>query len=134
MTTELLLRHGVASWDDVHESLTSAISQVVEGIALEFEARCGDSAHHVSGKQLVDGSLRLTAAGNDSLPSASQLTVRDERAVIAVGFSVKSADWGSFCWDWSAPLDEVAVASGVIRTMRDIYKVQPSDLDVSITL
>jgi len=134
MTTELLLRHGVATWDDVHESLTSAVTQVVEGAAIEFEARCGDSAQHVSGIQLPDGSIRLTAAGNDSLPPENQLTVRDERAVIAVGFSVNSADWGSFSWDWSAPLDEAAVASGVVRAMRDIYKVQPGDLDVSITL
>jgi len=134
MTTELLLRHGIATWDDVHDNLTIAIGQVLDRHAVSFEASCADSAHHITGSRLSNGTLRLDASGNDSLPSASRLTVHDERAVIAVGFSVNSADWGSFSWDWSDPTDPAAVASGVVRTMRDIFKVEPAGLDISVTL
>jgi hypothetical protein len=134
MTTELLLRHGIATWDDVQNSLTTAIGQVLERQAVSFEARCDGSAHHITGSRLSNGTLRLDAAGNDSLSPDSRLTVHDERAVIAVGFSVNSADWGSFSWDWSEPTDAAAVASGVVRTMRDIFKIEPADLDISVTL
>ena len=63
-----------------------------------------------------------------------RLTVRDERAVIAVGFKVASDSWGNFYWDWSAPVDSDLVASGIIRTMRDIYKVESNQLELAVTL
>ena len=54
--------------------------------------------------------------------------------MIAVGFSVGSATWGTFYWDWTPPVDPALVASGIIRTMRDIYKVDPAELELSVTL
>lgn len=130
MTTELLLSTGTLSWDEVKTTIADSISDLV----LEHNESVTISVPEL-GKRIVarrsnDGEIQLIAAGNDSLTGASRLTVRDERAVIAVGFSVASQSWGTFQWDWSAPVRPEEVASGILRTMRDIYKTSPGEIEV----
>jgi len=91
------------------------------------------TGQRIEAHRLSNGQLRLAAAGNDSLVGGNRLTVRDERAVIAVGFSVASSSWGTFYWDWSAPVNADHVAAGVVRTFRDIYKARPGELELAAT-
>ncbi len=134
MTTELLLPAGTATWDEVARSIEHAVGDLiaerVSGIGVTVQ---GQEAR-IDGHLTADRCIRLTARGNDELSGANRLTVRDERAVLAVGFSAASANWGSFFWDWTAPVDPAAVASGIVRTFRDIHKVDPTDLELIVTL
>lgn len=134
MTTELLLRTGTEAWQDISNALETATQDLLHGALTSFTIAMPKSGQRIDANSLNDGSIRLAAAGNDSLVGGNRLTVRDERAVIAVGFSVASASWGTFYWDWSAPVTPAHVASGIIRTMRDIYKSAPEDLELSVTL
>ena len=134
MTTELLLSTGTETWDDVAAALTDAIQGLVEHGTRRVVLALPQTGQRIDVHRLADGSLRLAATGNDTLVGESRLTVRDERAVIAVGFSVASASWGTFYWDWTSPVNPALVASGMIRTVRDIYKASPSDLELSVTL
>lgn len=134
MTTELVLASGTETWDEVAEALTNAIQDLVAESSSSVVLKLPRTGQHIDAHRLADGSLRLAAAGNDTLVGGNRLTVRDERAVIAVGFSVASASWGTFYWDWTSPVDPGFVASGMIRTARDIYKASPPDLELSVTL
>ena len=134
MTTELLLPTGTNTWIDVSDALEEAAADLVAAKIAAFTIAMPNSGQRIEAHRFGDGSLRLAAAGNDSLVGGNRLTVRDERAVIAVGFSVASSSWGTFYWDWTAPVSPHLVASGVIRTMRDIYKAAPEDLELSVTL
>ena len=134
MATELLLAAGTKSWGDIASVLTESISELLEGEASVVTASMPNSGQRVDARRLDNGQLRLSAAGNDSLVGGDRLTVRDERAVIAVGFSVGSASWGNFYWDWSVPVTAEHVASGIVRTMRDIYKGESTDIEVSTVL
>lgn len=131
MTTEVLLPVGAQTWDDVKATLTSSLQSLVDGETSSVSVSMPRSGQLIEAHRLPNGQLRLAAAGNDTLIGGNRLTVRDERAVIAVGFSVGSASWGNFYWDWTAPVDPALVASGIIRTMRDIYKGLQSDIEIS---
>ena len=134
MPTELLLATGTQTWDDVSDALSSAATDLLSRELTSFTLAMPQSGQRIDANRLNDGSIRLAAAGNDRLVGGNRLTVRDERAVIAVGFSVGSASWGTFYWDWTAPVSPDLVASGIIRTMRDIYKSSPAELELSVTL
>lgn len=134
MTTELLLSTGTETWDDVAAALTNAVQGLVDESSSSVVLALPRTGQRIDAHRLVDGSLRLAAAGNDTLVGGNRLTVRDERAVIAVGFSVASASWGTFYWDWTSPVNPALVASGIIRTARDIYKASAPDLELSVTL
>lgn len=134
MTTELLLAPETRTWDHARDALIGSLTDLVEERVREVVVSVPESGQRIVAAPIGGGQIRLAAAGNDSLVGGDRLTVRDERAVIAVGFSVSSASWGSFYWDWSAPVDASLVASGVIRTMRDIYKVEPSGIELTVTL
>jgi|GEM_PF-2018417 len=134
MATEMLLATGTQTWEDVSEGLAKATTDLLDGKLSSFTVAMPQTGQSVVGSRLSGGSIRLAAAGNDSLVGGNRLTVRDERAVIAVGFSVGSASWGTFYWDWTAPVAPNLVASGIIRTMRDIYKSSPAELELSVTL
>ena len=134
MTTELLLRAGTATWQEVAASIEAAIGDLLDGRIAGVSVAAQDDGARVDGHRTADRSLRLTARGNDDLSGAQRLTVRDERAVLAVGFSAASPNWGSFHWDWTAPVDPAAVASGIVRTFRDIHKVAAADLELAVTL
>ncbi len=131
MPTELQLATGTQTWDDVSTSLTESLRGLLAEETSSVSVRIPHTGQHIEAHRLNDGQLRLAAAGNDELEGGNRLTVRDERAVIAVGFSVASSSWGTFYWDWTAPVDQAAVASGIIRTIRDIYKANPADVEVS---
>lgn len=134
MTTEVLLRTGTQTWSDVSSAVEGAVADLVAEQLSSFTVSMPQTGQRIDANRLTDSSLRLAAAGNDSLVGGNRLTVRDERAVIAVGFSVASSSWGTFYWDWTAPVTPAHVASGVVRTMRDIYKGTPDDLELSVTL
>lgn len=133
MTTELVLAPAVRTWEELSESLTVAIADLVSGSIAEARISVPGGGERIVAAMIGD-EVRLAAAGNDTLVGGDRLTVRDERAVIAVGFSVASATWGTFYWDWTPPVQPGLVASGIVRTMRDIYKVDPADLELSVTL
>lgn len=134
MSTEVLLPVGAMTWDDVTTTLTNSLQSLIAGETSSVTVAMPRSGQHIDAHRLPDGQLRLAAAGNDTLVGGNRLTVRDERAVIAVGFSVGSASWGNFYWDWTAPVDPALVASGIVRTMRDIYKGLQSDIEISATI
>jgi len=134
MTTEVLLATGTQTWNDVSSALTGSITELLAGEASAVTVSMPNTGQRIEAHRLDGGQLRLCAAGNDSLVGGNRLTVRDERAVIAVGFSVGSASWGNFYWDWSAPVAPQQVASGIVRTMRDIYKGAPEDIELSAVL
>lgn len=134
MTTELILATGTQDWAEVTHSVNDVVSDLLDQRVGRFTVALPHGGKRIEGARLNDGQVRLAAAGNDSLIGGNRLTVRDERAVFAVGFSVASASWGTFYWDWSAPVDAHSVASGVVRTMRDIYKAEPSDVEVTATI
>ena len=96
MTTELLLRAGTATWQEVAASIEAAIGDLLDGRITGVSVAAQDDGARVDGHRTADRSLRLTARGNDDLSGAQRLTVRDERAVLAVGFSAASPNWGSF--------------------------------------
>lgn len=131
MTTEVVLPTGTQSWDDVESTVTQSLQGLLDGDTSTITISMPHSGQRVEAHLLASGQVRLAAAGNDTLVGGNRLTVRDERAVIAVGFSASSASWGNFYWDWTAPVRAELVASGIIRTMRDIYKASPSDVEVS---
>jgi len=134
MATEVMLATGSQTWDDVSTSLTASIERLLAEEASTVKVSMPNSGQQIEAHRLPDGQVRLAAAGNDTLAGSHRLTVRDERAVIAVGFSVGSASWGTFYWDWTAPVSAEPVASGIIRTMRDIYKASPGDIEVAAIL
>lgn len=134
MSTEVVLSSGTETWDDVRVALTKSIDELIGEVASSVVAAMPQSGQRVEAHRLPSGQLRLAAAGNDSLTGGDRLTVRDERAVIAVGFSASSANWGNFYWDWTPPVSAEAVASGIVRTMRDIYKASPGDVEVSAVI
>jgi len=134
MTTELILATGTPDWADVTTSVNDVVSDLLDQRVARFTVAFPHGGQRIEGARLNDGQVRLAAAGNDTLVGGDRLTVRDERAVIAVGFSVASESWGTFYWDWTAPVDAHSVASGVVRTMRDIYKAEPSDVEVTATI
>ncbi len=130
MTTEMLLPTGTKSWDQVRSSITDSVTDLLAGRTESVTVAVPGIGKRIDAKRSGDGELQLIAAGNDSLQGESQLTVRDERAVIAVGFSVGSQSWGTFQWDWTAPVNPEEVSSGILRTMRDIYKTAPEEVEV----
>ncbi len=134
MTTQLMLAPAVRTWDVLQNAISDSLDDLLTGSVSEVRVSVPDSGQQVIAARIGDGDIRLAAAGNDTLMGGERLTVRDERAVIAVGFSVDSASWGNFYWDWSDPVDSELVASGVIRTMRDIYKVESDQLELTVTL
>ncbi len=134
MPTELLLTAGPQTWNDVSSALSLATKDLLAGELTSFTIVNPQTGQRIDANRLNDGNIRLAASGNDSLVGGNRLTVRDERAVIAVGFSVGSSSWGNFYWDWTAPVEPELVASGIIRTMRDIYKSFPAQLELSVTL
>lgn len=134
MTTQLMLAPAVRSWDDLANAIAESLDDLLVKAVSEVRVRVPSGGQQIIAALIGEGEIRLAAAGNDTLLGGDRLTVRDERAVIAVGFSVSSASWGDFYWDWSAPIDSTLVASGIIRTMRDIYKVEAEELEVSATL
>ncbi len=134
MTTEVLLATGTQTWTDISSALSTSIAELLTGEVASVTASMPGTGQRIEAHRLDGGQLRLSAAGNDSLVGGNRLTVRDERAVIAVGFSVGSASWGNFYWDWTAPVVPEQVASGIVRTMRDIYKGAPADIELSAVL
>lgn len=134
MPTELLLSTGTASWDEVKSSISQSMTDLLSGGVESVTISVPQLGKTIDARRAEDGELQLVAAGNDSLTGASRLNVRDERAVIAVGFSVLSESWGTFVWDWSSPVNPEEVASGVVRTMRDIYKTIPEEVEVAASL
>lgn len=134
MTTEVQLATGAQTWDDVSTTLTDSLGSLLAEETSSVMVSMPHTGQNIEAHRLPNGQLRLAAAGNDDLVGGNRLTVRDERAVIAVGFSVASSSWGTFYWDWTAPVDKASVASGIIRTVRDIYKAQPRDIEVSAVL
>ncbi len=133
MATQMLLEVGSTHWSDVAEAVTSAANDVLNGSIAGFTAQTTSGAR-IDGMSFNGGGLRLLAVGNDSLVGENRLTVRDERAVFAVGFSATTESWGSFSWEWTAPVDASSVASGIVRTMRDIYKADPAAVELHVTL
>jgi hypothetical protein len=133
MTTELLLATGTETWDDVRASLAEGIGNLLSEDVSTVLVSMPTTGQRIEAHRLSNGQLRLAAAGNDSLVGGNRLTVRDERAVIAVGFSVASSSWGTFYWDWTAPVSAEHVAAGVVRTFRDIYKAEPDELELAAT-
>jgi len=131
MTTEVRLFTGAQTWDDVRSALTTSLQRLIDGDVGTVTSSMPHSGQRIEAHQLPSGQVRLAAAGNDDLEGGNRLTVRDERAVIAVGFSVASSSWGTFYWDWTPPVSAEPVASGIIRTFRDIYKAEPADIEVS---
>ena len=134
MTTELLLSTGTQSWDEIKTTITESVTDLLAGNSEGLTISAPQFGRRIDASMADGGELRLIAAGNDSLSDDNRLTVRDERAVIAVGFSVTSEGWGTFQWDWSTPVIPNDVASGVIRTMRDIYKTSPEEVEVVASL
>ena len=134
MTTELLLPTGTETWEEVEASITASLSDLLAGTVDAVTISVPQLGKTIDARRAENGELQLIAAGNDSLQGANRLTVRDERAVIAVGFSVASESWGTFQWDWSAPVDARGVASGILRTMRDIYKTSPQEVEVAASI
>jgi len=134
MTTELLLTTGTSSWDEVQASITESVSDLLSGTHDCVTVAVPQLGKKIEARRSDGGEVQLIAAGNDSLTGESRLTVRDERAVFAVGFSVASESWGTFQWDWSAPVNSEEVASGIIRTMRDIYKTIPQEVEIAASL
>lgn len=134
MTTQLMLAPAVRTWDVLRNAISESLDDLLTGSISEVRVTVPGSGQRVIAARVGDGQIRLAAAGNDTLMGGERLTVRDERAVIAVGFSVASSSWGNFYWDWSDPVDSDLVASGVIRTMRDIYKVDSDQLELTVTL
>lgn len=134
MTTQLMLAPAVRTWDQLRTAITESLDDMLAGAVSEVRVSAPDSGQRIVAGVIDNGQVRLAAAGNDVLVSGERLTVRDERAAIAIGFSVASESWGNFYWDWSAPIDSDLVASGIIRAMRDIYKVGSSQLEVTVTL
>lgn len=130
MTTELLLPTGTKTWDEVESSITENIDNLLNGQTESLTISVPQLGKSIQASRSKGDELQLIATGNDSLEGDSRLSVRDERAVIAVGFSVASESWGTFQWDWSAPVNPDHVASGILRTMRDIYKTQPEEVEV----
>lgn len=122
------------TWEQLSTAISESLDDLLTGAVSEVRVKVPGSGQHVIAGLIGDGQIRLAAAGNDTLMGGERMTVRDERAVIAVGFKVASDSWGNFYWDWSAPVDSELVASGIIRTMRDIYKVEPNQLELSVTL
>lgn len=134
MTTELLLPTGTQTWDEVQESIAGSLADLLAEETNSVTISVPQLGKTIDARRSNAGELQLIAAGNDSLEGANRLTVRDERAVIAVGFSVASQSWGTFQWDWSAPVDAGEVASGILRTMRDIYKTSPQEVEVAASI
>lgn len=134
MTTQLMLAPAVRTWDQLSTAISESLDDLLTGSVSEVRVAAPGGGQHVIAGLVGDGQVRLAAAGNDTLMGGDRLTVRDERAVIAVGFKVASDSWGNFYWDWSAPVDSDLVASGIIRTMRDIYKVESNQLELAVTL
>ena len=134
MTTELLLSTGTKSWDEVQASLVTSLTDLLAEQSESVTISVPELGKRIDARRSGDGEIQLMAAGNDSLEGESRLTVRDERAVIAVGFSVASESWGTFQWDWSAPVKPEEVASGILRTMRDIYKTSPEEVEVAASI
>ena len=120
--------------DRLSTAISESLDDLLTGSVSEVRVTVPGGGQHVIAGLVGDGQVRLAAAGNDTLMGGDRLTVRDERAVIAVGFKVASDSWGNFYWDWSAPVDSDLVASGIIRTMRDIYKVESNQLELAVTL
>ena len=133
MSTQLMLSPAVRSWEQLRTAISESLDDLLTGAVSEVRVTVPGSGQQVIAGLIGNGNVRLAAAGNDTLDGEDRLTVRDERAVIAVGF-VASESWGNFYWDWSAPIDSDLVASGVIRTMRDIYKTESSQLELTVTL
>ncbi len=134
MTTELLLSTGTKSWDEIKTSLTDSLSDLLAERNEMVTVSVPQLGKRIDASRSNAGELQLIAAGNDSLEGESRLTVRDERAVIAVGFSVASESWGTFQWDWSAPVNAEEVASGILRTMRVIYKTAPEEVEIAASI
>lgn len=130
MTTELLFATGPKTWDEIKTTLIDSLSDVLTGQNESVTVSVPQLGKRIEARRSGAGELQLIAAGNDSLEGTSRLTVRDERAVIAVGFSVASESWGTFQWDWSAPVNPDEVASGILRTMRVIYKTSPEEVEI----
>jgi len=129
-----MLSPAVRSWDQLSTAISESLDDLLTGSVSEVRVTVPGGGQHIVAGLVGDGQVRLAAAGNDTLMGGDRLTVRDERAVIAVGFKVASDSWGNFYWDWSAPVDSDLVASGIIRTMRDIYKVESNQLELAVTL
>jgi hypothetical protein len=133
MTTELLLAAGTETWDNVRVTLAEGIENLLSEDVSTVVVSMPTTGQRIEAHRLSNGQLRLAAAGNESLVGGNRLTVRDERAVIAVGFSVASSSWGTFYWDWTTPVSAEHVAAGVVRTFRDIYKARPDELELAAT-
>ena len=131
MATQLISGNGIGTWDRVIDVVAPVIADVLDGRVARCEISAPESGKQITGYLLDDGRLRLCALGNDELSGDERLTVQDERAVIAVGFSASTATWGTFNWDWSTPVSPELVASGIVRTLRDIYQVEPDQLEAS---
>lgn len=134
MTTQLMLAPAVRSWDVLRTAISESLDDLLTGAVSEVRVTASGGGQQIVAAMIGNGQIRLAAAGNDTLMGEDRLTVRDERAVIAIGFSVASESWGNFFWDWSAPVDADLVASGIVRTMRDIYKATSDELELAVTL
>lgn len=130
MAIQLLSGTGVTSWDGLVEAIAPAVADVLDDRVSRFEVVATDSAKRIAGYRLDDHRLRLAAVGNDELVGTERLTIRDERAVIAVGFTASNMSWGTFFWDWKPPLSPEIVASGIVRVFRDIYRCEVAEIEV----
>lgn len=124
MATQLVSGHGITSWDHLLDVIGPVIADVLDHRVTRCEVATPESGKQITAYLLDDGRLRLSAIGNDELVGEDRLTVRDERAVIAVGFAASNVTWGTFNWDWTAPISPELVASGIVRTFRDIYRTE----------
>ena len=129
-----MLAPAIRTWEQLRTAVAESLDDMLTGAVSEVRVSAPDSGQRIVAAVIDDGQVRLAAAGNDTLAPEERLTVRDERAAIAVGFKVASESWGNFFWDWSAPIDSDLVASGVIRAMRDIYKVESNQVELTVTL
>ena len=134
MSTQLILAPATRTWEQLSTAISESLDDLLTGSVSQVRVTVPGGGQHVIAALIGDGQIRLAAAGNDTLVGGDRLTVRDERAAITVGFKVGSDSWGNFYWDWSSPVDSELVASGIIRTMRDIYKVESNQLELTVTL
>ncbi|MGI9604958.1 MAG: TY-Chap domain-containing protein [Acidimicrobiales bacterium] len=134
MATELLLAAGSSTWELVSESIELAVQDLAGGSVGRIEVSVPRSGQVVVGTLADDGALVLRAAGNETLEPRHRLTVHQERAMMATGFQARTETWGSFLWRLNPATATDSVVGSLVRTMRDVYRVDPGDLEVIVTL
>lgn len=134
MATELLLAAGSSTWSLVSESIEVALRDLAAGRVCRVEISVPRNGQVVVCVLDPDGGIVLRAAGNETLPPAHRLSIDQERTMLAIGFDASTGSWGAFVWPIGNSADPESVGASVLRTMRDVYRVEPSELEVIVTL